>query len=116
VELHKKFSLPVACILFIMTGASLGVLFRKGGFTIATSLSFGFFLVYYILMIGGEDLADRTILAPAVGIWFPNAILAVISAYLILHTVREQPPLRFEFNFLKRFKKDKDESAETGSA
>ena len=46
VELHKKFSLPVACILFIMTGASLGVLFRKGGFTIATSLSFGFFLVF----------------------------------------------------------------------
>ena len=59
VELHKKFSLPVASILFIMTGASLGVLFRKGGFTIATGLSFGFFLIYYILMIGGEDLADR---------------------------------------------------------
>ena len=39
VELHKKFSLPVASILFIMTGASLGVLFRKGGFTIATGLS-----------------------------------------------------------------------------
>ncbi|MEA1881468.1 MAG: LptF/LptG family permease [Candidatus Marinimicrobia bacterium] len=116
VELHKKFSLPVACILFVMTGASLGVLFRKGGFTIATSLSFGFFLVYYILMIGGEDLADRTILSPAVGIWFPNAILLVISTYLILHTVREQPPLRFEFNFLKRLKKDKDEPAETDSA
>ena len=52
VELHKKFSLPVASILFIMTGASLGVLYRKGGFTIATGLSFGFFLIYYILMIG----------------------------------------------------------------
>ena len=48
VELHKKFSLPVACILFVMTGASLGVLFRKGGFTIAVGLSFGFFLIYYI--------------------------------------------------------------------
>ena len=48
VEFHKKFSLPVACILFILTGASLGVLFRKGGFTIAIGLSWGFFLVYYI--------------------------------------------------------------------
>ncbi len=115
VELHKKFSLPVACILFIMTGASLGVLFRKGGFTIATSLSFGFFLVYYIFMIGGEDLADRTILSPVVGIWSPNVILFVIATYLILHTVREQPPLRFEFNLLKRFKKVKDESTKTGS-
>jgi len=110
VELHKKFSLPVASILFIMTGASLGVLFRKGGFTIATGLSFGFFLIYYILMIGGEDLADRGILTPMVGVWSPNAILLIIATYLMLHTVREQPPLRFDFNFLKRFKKKKDES------
>jgi lipopolysaccharide export system permease protein len=109
VELHKKFSLPVASILFIMTGASLGVLFRKGGFTIATGLSFGFFLIYYILMIGGEDLADRGILTPMVGVWSPNAILLIIATYLMLHTVREQPPLRFDFNFFKRFNKKKDE-------
>ena len=113
VELHKKFSLPVASILFIMTGASLGVLFRKGGFTIATGLSFGFFLIYYILMIGGEDLADRGILSPMVGVWSPNLILFIIAAYLMLHTLREQPPLRFEFNFFKRFKKEKDESSES---
>ena len=110
VELHKKFSLPVASILFIMTGASLGVLFRKGGFTIATGLSFGFFQIYYILMIGGEDLADRGILSPMVGVWSPNLILFIIAAYLMLHTLREQPPLRFEFNLFKRFKKKKDES------
>ena len=110
VELHKKFSLPVASILFIMTGASLGVLFRKGGFTIATGLSFGFFLIYYILMIGGEDLADRGILSPMVGVWSPNLILFIIAAYLMLHTLREQPPLRFEFNLFKRFKKKKHES------
>ena len=110
VELHKKFSLPVASILFIMTGASLGVLFRKGGFTIATGLSFGFFLIYYILMIGGEDLADRTILTPMVGVWSPNIILLVIATYLMIHTVREQPPLRFELNIFKRFKKKKNEA------
>ena len=115
VELHKKFSLPVACILFIMTGASLGVLFRKGGFTIATSLSFGFFLVYYVLMIGGEDLADRTILTPMVGIWFPNVLLLIIATYVLLHTVREQPPLRFEFNIFKKIKSKINESKESDS-
>jgi lipopolysaccharide export system permease protein len=115
VELHKKFSLPVACILFIMTGASLGVLFRKGGFTIATSLSFGFFLVYYVLMIGGEDLADRTILTPMVGIWFPNILLFIIATYLLLHTVREQPPLRFELNIFKRIKNKINESKNSDS-
>ena len=115
VELHKKFSLPVACILFIMTGASLGVLFRKGGFTIATSLSFGFFLVYYVLMIGGEDLADRTIVSPMIGIWFPNVLLFLISTYLLLHTVREQAPIQFNFNIFKRFKNKEDESEKPNS-
>ena len=106
VELHKKFSLPIACILFVMTGASLGVLFRKGGFTIAVGLSFGFFLIYYIMMIGGEDLADRNIVSPVVGVWSPNVILLVISMYLILHTIKEQAPLRSSFTlFRKLFKK-----------
>ena len=105
VELHKKFSLPAACILFVMTGASLGVLFRKGGFTIAVGLSFGFFLIYYILMIVGEDLADRNIVSPVIGVWSPNAILLIISMYLILHTVKEQAPLRASFNFLKKLLK-----------
>jgi len=106
VELHKKFSLPIACILFVMTGASLGVLFRKGGFTIAVGLSFGFFLIYYIMMIGGEDLADRNIVSPIVGVWSPNVILLAISMYLILHTIKEQAPLRSSFIFFsKLFKK-----------
>ena len=106
VELHKKFSLPIACILFVMTGASLGVLFRKGGFTIAVGLSFGFFLIYYIMMIGGEDLADRNIVSPVVGVWSPNVILLVISMYLILHTIKEQAPLRSSFTFFRKlFKK-----------
>ena len=106
VELHKKFSLPIACILFVMTGASLGVLFRKGGFTIAVGLSFGFFLIYYIMMIGGEDLADRNIVSPVVGVWSPNVILLAISMYLILHTIKEQAPLGSSFTlFRKLFKK-----------
>lgn len=106
VELHKKFSLPAACILFVMTGASLGVLFRKGGFTIAVGLSFGFFLIYYILMIVGEDLADRNIVSPVIGVWSPNAILLIISMYLILHTVKEQAPLSASFSFLKKLLKN----------
>jgi len=51
VEIHKKFSIPVACILFALLGAPLGVMSKKGGFAVSTSLSFGFFLIYYVLLI-----------------------------------------------------------------
>ena len=101
VEIHKKFSLPVACILFAITGAGLGVLTKRGGFAIGTSLSLGFFIVYYIFLIAGEDMADRNIVSPLIGLWTPNIILLAIGLYLTLHTVREKAPLKLKNPFRK---------------
>ena len=83
VEIHKKFTLAFACILFTIVGAPLGILVRSGGMTIASGLSIAFFLVYYILLIWGEQLADRNLLNPGLGSWLPNIIL-LISGMVIL--------------------------------
>ena len=83
VEIHKKFTLPVACILFTLVGAPLGILVRKGGITIASGLSIAFFLVYYILLIWGEQLADRALLNPAIGSWMPNIILFILGLIIL---------------------------------
>lgn len=101
VEIHKKISLPVACILFVLIGAPLGTLFRRGGFAVAISLGFGFFLIYYVLLIGGEEMADRNYIAPWIGMWTPNLILAVLGFYLTFHTVRETTPFRFRWPWKK---------------
>jgi len=105
VEIHKKFSLPVACILFVLLGAPLGVLARKGGFVVGMSLSFGFFLIYYLLLIGGEEMADRNLVSPSMGMWAPNIALFLIAFYLTVRTVRERTPLRIKWpSFLNRKK------------
>ena len=83
VEIHKKFTLAVACLLFAMTGAPLGILVRRGGITIASGLSIVFFLVYYILLIWGEQLADRNLLDPTFGSWMPNMILFIVGGILL---------------------------------
>ena len=83
VEIHKKFTLALACILFTMVGAPLGILVKNGGMTIASGLSIAFFLVYYILLIWGEQLADRNLINPGLGSWLPNIILFV-SGMIIL--------------------------------
>ena len=101
VEAHKKFSIPFACILFVLLGAPLGVLAKKGGFAVSTSLSFGFFLLYYVLLIGGEELADRNQVSPEVGMWAPNLVLFLVALYLILYTIRERAPISFLFFFKK---------------
>ena len=67
VEIHKKFTLALACVLFTVVGAPLGILVRNGGMTIASGLSIAFFLVYYILLIWGEQLADRNLINPGLG-------------------------------------------------
>ena len=83
VEIHKKFTLALACVPFTMVGAPLGILVRNGGMTIASGLSIAFFLIYYILLIWGEQLADRNLLNPGLGSWLPNIIL-FISGMVIL--------------------------------
>jgi lipopolysaccharide export system permease protein len=101
VEIHKKFSLPIACILFVLVGAPLGTLSQKGGFAVAIMLGFGFFLIYYIFLIGGEEMADRNIVTPMIGMWTPNVILAFIGGYLTLHSVRERAPISMKWPWQK---------------
>ena len=83
VEIHKKFTLAFACVLFTLVGAPLGILVRKGGMTIASSLSIAFFLIYYILLIWGEQLADRALIDPAIGSWMPNIILFIVGMIIL---------------------------------
>ena len=89
VEIHKKFTLAVACILFTLVGAPLGILVRKGGITIASALSIAFFLIYYILLIWGEQLADRALLDPAIGSWMPNIILFIVGLIILFLSDRK---------------------------
>ncbi len=83
VEIHKKFSLPFACIVFVLVGAPLGIMARRGGFAVATALSLGFFVVYWGLLIAGEELADRGLVSPILGMWSPNIVLAFVGILLL---------------------------------
>lgn len=82
VEIHKKYSIPVACFVFILVGAPLGVMARRGGFGVAASLSLGFFLLYWASLIGGEKLADRQIIDPWVGMWIANIVIGALGLFL----------------------------------
>jgi lipopolysaccharide export system permease protein len=93
VEIHKKFSIPVACIVFVLIGAPLGMLTRKKGFVIAITFSFGFFLLYWMFLIAGEEFADRLLLSPIAAMWGPNVILGSIGILLMLKATRRKGAL-----------------------
>ncbi len=73
VEVHKKFSMPVASIIFVFLAAYIGFLMRRGGFGPAFGVSFFVFIVYYVLLISGEDLGKRGVVPPEVGMWWADA-------------------------------------------
>ena len=72
----------------------------------AISMGFGFFLVYYIFLIGGEEMADRNRVSPLTGMWTPNVLLLVIGMYLTLNTVRKRAPLQFRWPWQKTTAED----------
>lgn len=89
VEIQKKFSIPVACIAFVLIGAPLGAMARKGGFATGIGLSLFFFIVYWAFLIGGEQLADAGLLSAFWAMWLPNFILSGAGIILIIMFVRQ---------------------------
>lgn len=100
VEIYKKYSIPIACIVFVLVGVPLGIMSKRGGFGIAATLSFGFFLLYWAFLIGGEKLADRGLLSPFWGMWSANMLLGVLGVYLTIRIGKESVVI--DWSFMRR--------------
>ena len=90
VELHRKFSIPFACVVFGLVGIPLGIQpvrsVRSRGFALCLGLTF----CYYLFLTGGETLAKREVLAAAPALWLPNALFAGYGLYLFATAARER--------------------------
>ncbi len=95
VEVHKKYSIPAVCVVFVLVGSPLGILARKRGWAAAAGLSLGFFLLYWAFLIGGESLADRQKISPFLGMWSPNILVGGLGIFLVLRTVRDSATFRW---------------------
>ncbi len=100
VEIYKKYSIPFACLVFVLIGAPLGILARRGNMAMGGGISLVFFIIYWIFLIGGEELADRDMLSPFLSMWLANFIVGLLGIYLLVRTVREVSFINF--NFLTR--------------
>ncbi len=89
VEIHKKISLPVACIIFALVGAPLGMLTKKGNLGVNALIATVLFTFYWISIIQGEKLADRLIISPFTGMWFANILLFILGLILMARISRE---------------------------
>ena len=82
IELIKKYTLSVACIIFFFIGAPLGAIIRKGGLGTPLVVSIFLFLIYYIFDNTGYKLARDGRWPVEAGIWLSTMVLAPLGAYV----------------------------------
>lgn len=90
VEFHKKFAISFAIIIFILVGVPLGLMTRTSGIGMAFSVSSVIFLVYYVALNGGEQLADKGGIPPFAAMWMSNIVFFIISLFLIWASIKEK--------------------------
>ncbi len=87
VEVHKKYSIPVACIVFVLIGAPIGIMARTGGLGAGAVYSLFFFVLYWVFLIGGETIADNRIIPAWLAMWSPNILIGGIGVWLLVRMI-----------------------------
>jgi lipopolysaccharide export system permease protein len=82
-ELHMRLSIPVACLIFGIIGAPLGIRKTRSGRSAGIAIALGVFFLYYVLIGTSKNFAETGALSPAAAYWIPNAIMILGSAVLL---------------------------------
>lgn len=83
VEIEKKFAIATACLIFVLLGAPIALRFPRGGVGLTIGVSLAVFGLYYVGLLGGEALADRDLIGPAVAMWSTNILLGIVGLALM---------------------------------
>jgi lipopolysaccharide export system permease protein len=101
VEWHKKWSLPVAVIVFFLIGAPLGAIIRKGGLGMPIVVSVSFFVLYYVISISVEKMAKEGTWPAFWGGWMPTMVLLPVALYLTYKATNDSGLLNTEWYIIQ---------------
>jgi len=88
-HLHERLALSMACVVFVLLGVPVAMIFRASNRTVAFSLAFAIVIVfYYPMTLIGRSLATREVVDPAIAMWSGNALLSILGITLLMFVVR----------------------------
>ena len=73
----------MACISMFLIGAPLGAIIKRGGLGFPVLVSVLFFIIYYVVSIGGEKYAKGGSVSVIVGVWTANLLLLPIGLFFL---------------------------------
>ncbi len=89
IEMHKKFTLSFACLIFFFIGAPLGAIIRKGGLGMPVVVSVLLFIFYYIIDNSGYKMARDGVWGMWQGMWLSSMVLLVLGIYLTYNAAKD---------------------------
>ena len=89
IELMKKFTLSMACIVFFFIGAPLGAIIRKGGLGMPLVISVFLFIFYYIIDNTGYKMAREGRLEVWEGMWLSTFVLLPLGVFFTYKAVND---------------------------
>ena len=101
-EVHKKFALPAACLVFGLIGLPLGIVNRRGGRAAGFAVSIAIVLLYYALLATGEARAIEGRMSPGLAMWLPNLLLLAFGAYALTRVRRDKSIFALPFKSAPR--------------
>ena len=103
-EIQKKFSIPIACLVFGLIGLGLGASNRRDGKLASFVVGIVVIFIYYVLLWLGQSLVRGHLVAPWVAAWLPNIVLGGLGGLLFLWRDRAaDQPIRIPLpSFRKR--------------
>ena len=90
VELNRKFTIPLTCLIFALLGIPLGIRARKSGKTRGLTTGIIVVLLYYLAQLGGTALTETGKISVWIGLWFPNVMFTLAGTYLLVLSAQER--------------------------
>lgn len=113
-ELHYKFSMALACFIFLFVGAPMGAIVKKGGFGFPLLISIIFFVIFVMLTIFSKNIAERFVIDAVLAAWIPCLVVFPIGLLLtwIAMTDASLPNLKSLFAQIEqKLRRPKDDFA-----
>ncbi len=82
-EMHTRFSFPVACLVLMLVGVPLGVVSRRGGKSSGFVFTILLVFFYYFLSSTGIALGRQNKLPAFFAVWSANTLFAVAGIFLL---------------------------------
>lgn len=103
-ERFKRFTLPLACLVFFFIGAPLGAIIRKGGLGTPAVISVLFFVFYYVISLSGEKFAKELIISVPLGMLASTIILLPMGVFLTYKATTDAAIMNAEtyINFFRK--------------